>query len=64
MFIGVLGRHAVFTALLNAIAVDQLLHFVIKENKKNNYMFNTFSKLVENLHSTVAVRRNVKRSIM
>ena len=64
MFIGVLDRHAVCTALLNAIVADRLLPFVIKENKKNNYMFNTFSKLVENLHSAVAVRWNVKRSIM
>ena len=56
MFIGVLDRHAVCTALLNAIVADRLLPFVIKENKKNNYMFNTFSKLVENLHSAVAVR--------
>ena len=54
--VDVLSRHVGFrTVLLNAIVVDQLLHLVIKRNKKKN-LYITYSKLVENLHSAVAVR--------
>ena len=57
MLVGVLDRHAnVCNVLLNAIVADRLLHLVIKRSKKKNYIFITFSKLVENLHSLVAVR--------
>ena len=58
MLVGVLDRHAnVCTVLLNAIVADRLLHLVIKRSKKKkNYIFITFSKLVENLHSLVVVR--------
>ena len=64
MLVGVLNRHAVCTVLLNVIVADQLLHLVIKRSKKKNFMFITYSKLVENLHSAVVVRWNLKQSII
>ena len=57
VLVGVLMfRHAnVCTVLLNAIVSDQLLHLVIKRNKKKCYIFIEYSILFENLHSAVAV---------
>ena len=42
------------TALLNAIVVDQLLPLFIKRNKKKNYIFITYSILIESFHSAAA----------
>ena len=62
---GILDQHVTCNILLNAIVADQLLHLIIKRNKeKKNYMFITYSKLIENLHSVVAVRWNVKHNII
>ena len=56
MMVGVLDQHAnVCIVLLSAIAVDQLSHLVMKRNKKKNYIFITYWRLVENLHAGVAV---------
>ena len=61
VLVGVLDQHAnVCIVLLTAIVAEQLLHLVIKRNKKN-YIFNA---ILENLHSAVADGWNVKQSII
>ena len=56
MLVGVLDRHAnVCTDLFNAIVAKQLLHLVIKKNNKKNYIFITYSRLIEIFHSAVVV---------
>ena len=61
VFVGALDRRAnVCTVLLNAIVAFGYK----KKQEKNNYIFITFSKLVENLHSVVIVGWNVKHSII
>ena len=56
MLVGVLDRHAnVCTDLFNAIVAEQLLHLVVKKNNKKNYIFITYSRLIEIFHSAVVV---------
>ena len=56
MLVGVLDRHAnVCTDLFNAIVEEQLFHVVIKKKKKKNYIFITYSRLIEIFHSAVVV---------
>ena len=65
VLVGVLDRHAnVCTDLFNAIVAEQLLHLVIKKNNKKNYIFITYSRLIEIFHSAVVVGWNVKQSII
>ena len=60
MLVGVLDRLANFrTVLFNAIVA-----FGFKKKQEKNYIFITYSKLVENLHSTVAVGCNIIHSII